>query len=278
LVAARAVALTGAMAEDPEIDLPDSTRHVLGQLGISFPRGDRRAVSLPADPVLLDPDGHLSFGVLGVLLDMGSSGAFAEEGFLPWVHADITVHRLQPPSGAVTTSARLLRRGKRTAVVDLDVHDATGALVGASTQQITFLGPAPDPGPDAERRHAAWQRMFDGVCRLPVALPAHLGITADGAGRWTMAHGPDRTNGLAGLHCGVATTFVDVAAAEAVAAQRGRPARTVSAAVRYLRPALHGPFTIEPQVLHDDGRVAVVRTPVVDVEGTLVITADVHVA
>jgi len=234
-------------------------------------------VSVPADPVLLDADGQLNFGVLGVLLDMGSSGAFADETFSPWVHADITVHRLQAPAGAVTSTARMLRRGKRTAVVDLDVHDETGALVAASTQQVTFLGPPPDPAPDAERRHAAWQRMFDGVCRLPAPLPEYLGIARDGAGRWTMAHGPDRTNGMSGLHGGVATTFVDAAAAGAVAERRGGSARTVSAAVRYLKPALHGPFAIEPQVLHDDGRVAVVRTPVVDVEGNLVITADVHV-
>jgi len=260
-----------------DLALPDFTRHVLGQVGLSFPGGDRRRVSLPGDEVLRDPDGHLNFGVLGVLLDMGSSGAFADETFSPWVHADITVHRLQAPQGAVTSTARMLRRGKRTAVVDLDVRDERGVLVAASTQQVTFLGPPPDPAPDQERRHAAWQRMFDGVCRLPAPLPAYLGIEASGDGRWTMAHGPDRTNGMAGLHGGVTTTFVDVAAAGAVAERRGGPARTVSAAVRYLKPALHGPFTIEPEVLHDDGRLAVVRTPIVDVEGTLVITADVHV-
>jgi uncharacterized protein (TIGR00369 family) len=260
-----------------DLELPDFSRHVLGLLGLSFPTG-RTSVSLPAETVLLDPDGHLNFGVLGVLLDMASSGAFADDVFVPWVHADITAHRLVPPTGAVTATARLLRRGKRTAVVDLDVTDAAGTLVAASTQQITFLGAPPDPAPDRAARHAAWQSMFDGTCRLERPLPEHLGIRAGGAGTWTMAHGPDRTNGLSGLHGGVSTTFVDVAAAGAVAERRGGPARTVSAAVRYLRPALHGPFTITPEVLHDDGRVAVVRTPVLDAEGTLVIAADVHVA
>lgn len=260
-----------------ELELPDFSRHVLGALGLSFPDG-RATVSLPAADVLLDEDRHLNFGVLGVLLDMASSGAFADETFSPWVHADITVHRLVPPRGAVTAAARLLRRGKRTAVVELDVRDEAGALVAASTQQITFLGPPPEPAPDQERRHAAWQAMFDGTCRLPRPLPEHLGIRARGDGTWWMPHGPDRTNGMSGLHGGVTTTFVDAAAAGAVSALRSGPARTVSAAVRYLRPALHGPFTIAPEVLHDDGRVAVVRTPVLDVEGTLVITADVQVA
>ena len=127
-------------------------------------------------------------------------------------------------------------------------------------------------------RHDAFQSMFDGRCHLSQPLPEYLGISDDGAGTWSMDHGPDRTNGMGGLHGGVATTFVDVAAAGAVSRARIGPARTVSAAVRYLRPAFHGPFEVTPQVLHDDGAVAVVRTPVLDAEGTLVISADVHVA
>jgi len=256
---------------------PDVRRHVLGRLGLSFDQG-RSAVRLPDEPVLLDADGHVNFGVLGVLLDMGSSGALAGEEFSPWVHADITVHRLRAPQGSLSTTARTLRRGKRTGVVELDVHDASGALVAASTQQIAFLGPPPEPDSDMSERHGAFQSMFDGRCHLTEPLPEYLGIRNDGAGTWSMDHGPDRTNGMSGLHGGVATTLVDVAAAGAVERHRGGPARTVSAAVRYLRPALHGPFSVTPEVVHDDGRVAVVRTPVLDVEGTLVISADVHVA
>jgi len=266
----------GVHDDGEELRLPDFANHVLGLLGLSFPDG-RSSVSLPDEEVLRAPDGHLDFGVLGVLLDMASSGAFADDVFVPWVHADIAAHRLAVPRGRVTASARSLRRGKRTAVVELDVVDDAGTLVAASTQQITFLGPPPEPAVDRERRHQAWQAMFDGTCRLERPLPEHLGIRS-GEGTWTMAHGPDRTNGMSGLHGGVATTFVDAAAAGAVAARRGGPARTVSAAVRYLRPALHGPFSITPEVLVDDGRVAVVRTPVLDAEGTLVIAADVHVA
>lgn len=255
---------------------PDVRRHVLGRVGLSFDEG-RRAVRLPDEPVLLDGNGHVNFGVLGVLLDMGSSGALAGEEFSPWVHADIAVHRLRPPTGGMVATARTLRRGKRTGVVELDVHDDTGALVAASTQQITFLGPPPEPDSDMTARHGAFQSMFDGVCHLTHPLPEYLGIRQEAPGTWAMDHGPDRTNGMSGLHGGVATTFIDAAAAGAVAESRGAPARTVSAAVRYLRPALHGPFTVTPQVLHDDGRVAVVRTPVLDTEGTLVISADVHV-
>lgn len=251
--------------------------HVLGQIGLSYPEG-RGSVELSGDPILRDPDGHLNLGVLGILLDLASSGAFPDGEMGPWVHADITVHRLRPPVGAVRAVSRELRRGKRTAVVELDVHDTAGTLVAASTQQVTFLGPPPEHDAEVAARRQAWQSMFDGTCRLSQPLPELLGIRADGKGSWHMAHGPDRGNGFGGLHGGVTTTYVDAAAAGAVAAARGGPARTVSAAVRYLRPAQHGPFTITPQILADEGGVAIVRTPILDAEGVVVTTADVHVA
>lgn len=250
-------------------------RHVLGRLGMRFAD---QGIRLPVVPVLRDPDGHLTFGALGVLLDMASSTAFRGEDTGHWVHADITIHRLHPPAdGEVLATARVLRRGKRTGVIELDLVDAEGALVAASTQQCVFLGLPSEPSDAGERARAAFESMFDGRCRFEEPLPVELGVREEPHGTWTMDHGPDRTNGLSGLHGGVATTLVDAAAAGAVSAPRGEPARTVSAAVRYLVPALHGPFRATPHVLQDDGRVAVVRVPVRDAEGTTVISADVQV-
>ena len=57
-----------------------------------------------------------------------------------------------------------------TGVVELDVHDGAGALVAASTQQVTFLGPPPEPSSDMAARHAAFQSMFDGRCHLTEPL------------------------------------------------------------------------------------------------------------
>lgn len=251
-------------------------RHVLGRLGMRFADG---GIYLPIVPVLRDPDGHVTFGALGVLLDMASSTAFRGEDTGPWVHADITVHRLAVPAeGEVFATARVLRQGKRTGVVELDVRDSAGALVAASTQQCAFLAPGPEPAEEGARRRAAFESMFDGRCRFDRPLAEELGVREEVPGTWLMPHGPDRTNGLSGLHGGVATTLVDAASAGAVSGARGRPARTVSAAVRYLKPALHGPFRATPEVLHDDGQVAVLRTTVRDVEGATVIAADVHVA
>ncbi|HET7719788.1 MAG TPA: S1C family serine protease [Acidimicrobiales bacterium] len=88
--------------------------------------------------------------------------------------------------------------------------------------RLGFLGPAPELTADGTRRRAAFESMFDGRCRLEQPLAVELGVHESTPGTWSMAHGPDRTNGLSGLHGGVATTLVDAAAAGVVAAARGR--------------------------------------------------------
>ena len=47
--------------------------HVLGQIGLHWPEpGDPcgEGLHLHISPLLLEPDGHIDFGVLGVFLDM----------------------------------------------------------------------------------------------------------------------------------------------------------------------------------------------------------------
>lgn len=262
--------------ELPQHDpFPSASVHILGRLGLGFaPASDGgQCVTFEPDPVLLDHEGHISFGALGVLFDMASSTALEPDEFLPFVHADITVHRLRPPTGSTVATAHLARRGRRTAVAVIDLHDSTGALVAASTQEIVFKGPRPEATPRMEAMRQSFRSMFDGTCRLTQPLEHELDI-ADSGGTWTMALGPDRTNGFGGLHGGVATTLVDVASAGAVGGRR----HTRTIAARYLTPALKGPFSTTPQILADDGTTASLRVPVLDADGRVVILADVLVA
>lgn len=257
--------------------------HVLGKLGLGFvDEGGGPAVTLEPAPALLDGGGHVSFGVLGILFDLASSTAFRDRP-QAFVHADIAVHRLRPPSGTMLATTTLAREGRRTAIVDILLHDRSGALVATSTQEIVFRGPAPVPGSDRsgmEEIRARMRQVFDGVCRLGGPIEQELGIRAEGPDAWAMDLAPGRTNGFGGLHGGVATTLVDRAAAGIVAGRWARNARTVSAEVRYLAPALVGPFVARPEVRFDDAAVAVVRVPVHDIGAgdQLVILADAHVA
>lgn len=273
-----------AETELPQHDpFANASRHVLGRLGLGFePIDDGDAgparVTLELHPVLLDDRGHVSLGALGVLFDMACSTALDPSEFVPFVHADITVHRLRPPRGPMVATAGLVRRGRRRAVAVIDLHDDTGELVAASTQEVVFREPRPEATPEMARMRESFRSMFDGVCRLAQPLEHELAVTEDPAGTWRMELGQDRTNGFGGLHGGVATTLIDVAAAGAVQRSRGRPAHTTSVATRYLAPALGSPFTVTPQLLADDGTTASLRAPVLDAAGELVILADVQVA
>lgn len=270
--------------------------HVLGRIGLLVGQADDGGpggVELRPGPALVDSTGHVSFGALGVLFDMASGMGLERAQMGPFVHADITVHRFGPARGVLTAKGRALRQGRRTGIVVVDLFDETGTLVGASTQEVVFKSMGPgmparptEPTPEMAAMRARFREMFDGECRMVQPLEVELEISrVPGPDPvWRMPHGQDRTNGFGGLHGGVATTLIDAAASGAVAERRGVPARTVSAAVRYLTPATTGPFDARVEWLYDTDAVSVLRVSVVDSgapgedgEPQLVISADVHV-
>lgn len=272
------MAVNEAPPHDP---FDDVAAHVLAKIGLGFADdGGGSAVVFDPDPILVDGAGHVGFGALGILFDLASSTALDREAFRPFVHADITVHRLRPAAGQLVASARMARQGRRTGIAMIDLRDQHGTIVAASTQEIVFTATPAEATPRMEKMRDSFRSMFDGTCRLARPLEDELGITQASPGEWSMALRADRTNGFGGLHGGVATTLVDAAAAGTMSARWDAPARTVSAAVRYLAPALTGPFLAQPAVLVDSGSFAVLRVPIVDTgdDDRLVILAEAHVA
>ncbi|MDY7103991.1 MAG: hotdog domain-containing protein [Actinomycetota bacterium] len=270
-------------AHDPPYDMAG---HVLAKIGLRIavedgpPRFD-----LHLEPVLLDGDGHLDFGVLGVYLDM-ASGQIASARTAPWVHADITAHRLAPPRGSVlSASSTALRLGRRTGVVELDVHDELGTHVARSTQELVFVGPERPPEDRGEMR-ARFYGMFDGRCSLDAPMGEVLGIERrdeDGAAVWELGLSDASRNGFGGLHGGVAIALVEAAAVGAVVDAGGGggdvTATCRSASVRYLAPGMVGPFRAAPTIVARHGGTALVRVGVHDAgaEDRLTIVAEVHI-
>jgi uncharacterized protein (TIGR00369 family) len=268
------------------------SRHVVTSIGIHIEdEACAPGLHLHLSPGLFDDDGHVAFGVLGSFVDLASSQADGVTMTRPLVHADIGLHRLARPQGelllARTTTARV---GGRTAVVEVDVTDETGTRVGYSSQQLVFMGPPParssGPSPSplgrSEFRRAFLSR-FDGTGTLDAplleALGVRAGLTGEGAPAWWMPNTGRSQNGFGGLHGGVATALVDVAAAGVVAHATGSPARTRAASLRYLVPGTAGPFRADPVVLGTDGDRSLVRVAVVD-EGAgdqVIVLAEAHV-
>lgn len=269
-------------------------RHVLNKLGVGFDfvegPGARPRPFLEAAPVLLDADGELNFGVLGMYLDLASSMALDEGSFVPFVHADITAHRLgRPvPGSRLWATATAARVGKRTGIVEIDVADEAGTPIAYSSQEIVFLGPVSGPSatmtPEGESIRARFRAMFDGQCRLVRPLYEELGIEvehADGTAPIArMPLTPDRTNGFGGLHGGTGTALVDAAATAAARWATGRERAVVSGDVRYLAPGRVGPFRAQSRVLRAGDQVTVLRVALHDegADDRLVILAEVHLA
>lgn len=250
--------------------------HVLGQIGIhATEEGDPcgAGIHLHLTPQVMTADGHVDFGVLGVFLDLASSRAGFERGF---VHADIGIHRVDRPRGEkLLTDVRMAREGKRSAVVEVDVHDELGTRVAYSVQQVRF---ASQPIFDDPERFAAVRRMFakqfDGTCRLTSPLHEMLEIANEGE-TWTMPLTAASRNGFGGLHGGVTFAIVGDAAAGAA----GAGAKATSALIRYLARGSAGPFRARPTVMPQADGDAVVRVELRDegADDLLIALGEVHV-
>jgi uncharacterized protein (TIGR00369 family) len=103
------------------------------------------AIEMPTAPHLTNARGALQGGLIATLIDV-VAGRAALEG-LPSLESvatsDLTVHYLAPVVvGPARAEARVLRRGSRSVVVDVQVHDAgADRLAAVSTIAFAVLTP-----------------------------------------------------------------------------------------------------------------------------------------
>lgn len=278
--AAPPAAARRAHSHDPVHPMAD---HVLTRIGLQITMdADVPRFDLPLRPVLLGPDGHVDFGVLGVYLDMAAGQALVGTHDRPWVHADITMHRLAAPCGDVLTArTTVARMGGRSGVVVVEVHDDADTHVARSVQEIVFTGAAPPPGTQPDR--IPFYELVHGECTLEAPLAEVLAIDrvvegGDGPS-WTIPLGDESRNGFGGLHGGVTMAVVEAAAVGAVGEATGAAGWALSASVRYLAPSLVGPFRATPRLVARRGDVALVAVELRDpgMDDRLTVVADVHV-
>jgi acyl-coenzyme A thioesterase PaaI-like protein len=265
----------------------DLRHHIISKIGIHAPAEDDPCgpgMHIHVTPVLLEPDGHLDFGALGVFLDIASSQAV---GFGPFVHSDISINRIaRPQSDVVYAEAVALRTGRRSSIVHVSARDSSGMVIADSTQQVVHQSLPPgahaDHHADPDANRMRFQSALDGVCRLPGRLHDAVGIERidgpEGASSWSMPGSPLSLNGFGGLHGGIAFDLVTEAASGGIEAVVGARAESHSALLRFLAPATSGPFRAVPTVLPQDGDAVFVRVAVHDdgQHGKLCIVGEVH--
>ena len=121
--------------------------HLFAQLGMRdvVVEGTDLAMEMPTAPHLTNARGALQGGLIATLIDI-VAGRAALQG-LPSMEsvatADLNVHYLAPVLvGPARAEARILRRGSRTVVVSVEVHDAGAErLAAVSTIAFSVLRP-----------------------------------------------------------------------------------------------------------------------------------------
>ena len=133
-------------------DAVASGEHFFQQLGmrdVPAPEG-HKAIEMDLRPAVSNVRGALQGGLIAVLIDV-CAGRLAyetcdhENGYST-ATSDFTVHYLSPVSvGPAHVEARILRRGRTTFVLHVDVTDAgrDHKLAAVSTIAFTVLAPRP---------------------------------------------------------------------------------------------------------------------------------------
>lgn len=133
-----------------ERPLPGYDRHMGFRLVSWSPEGAVLQVDVP-EGRLANPTGVLHGGVVAGLAD--SAMGLTVTGLVcpgeTATNADLHTRFLRPTvSGTLTATARVVRRGRRTMVLECDVADAEGRLVArASSTFLVLDGPGQSGGP-----------------------------------------------------------------------------------------------------------------------------------
>lgn len=116
-----------------------------GTLGITFEAlsADEVRATLPFDETLSTIGGGLHGGATMSLADISATVCAvlnAAEGAVAPT-SESTTHFLRPVAGSAFATARPLRAGRTTVVVEVDVHDESGALCARTTQMHAVSHP-----------------------------------------------------------------------------------------------------------------------------------------
>ncbi len=129
--------------------------HLLWDLQLRFAHDDDHGSRawMPVTPEVCGDDGSVRAGALTTLVDVISGGLAARAAQPNWIAtADLTVHMTgRAASGEVEARARVLRAGRTTVVLEIDVVDDMESQVAIATSSFAVL-PRRDINPEIGER------------------------------------------------------------------------------------------------------------------------------
>src|SRR5262245_26127618 len=164
-------------------------RHLLRDLRLSFEHqaaGTSRAW-MPVVPEITAADGAARAGALATLVDVIGGGLAAQAAQPDWIAtADLTLHLTGAVlEGSVEARARVAHSGRTTVVIEVTLHDDSGAEIGLASMSFARL-PRRDTNPDiSSSMTSSTSSMALPESRLLGSLVDELGIVVVEHGRGT---------------------------------------------------------------------------------------------
>jgi uncharacterized protein (TIGR00369 family) len=226
--------------------------HVLRDLGLELETaedGTARAW-MDVSPAVAAPWGGVTAGALATMVD-ALCGNLAVFAVVPdrVATADMALTMLRPADGQqVEATGRVIRRGRTTVVVEVEVSD----VAWATATFAVLAQRAETPGP-VIRTPPSGRRSLLGDSGRPLDrwLGDEIGLAVvdAAAGALTISRSDYVTNSFGAVQGGMVAFVAEQAGATAIGAALGAPATTVDLHVAYLAQCRGGPFRTTATVL-----------------------------
>jgi acyl-coenzyme A thioesterase PaaI-like protein len=244
-------------------------QHMLRDLRIEFSGAAEGGTLAPLVPELLHSAGSLRIGAAGILCDVMAGGPAIASVLPDWaLTSDLTVHLGRPArEGTLRGTTRVLRAGKTTIVLELELHQG-----GANTEAVAYATSTftrvqrRDTMPSLAKRSDSAHTFAGPKSRLPGPLLDALRIrVADAAaGHAEIELIPYVANSVGALQGGAVLCLAD-AAAEALGRHvTGEPIVTTDLGAHYIALGKTGPIATRARVVRRHGDQVVVAVKLYD--------------
>lgn len=251
--------------------------HMLRDLGVSlrFEGNKRSQIRVPVVPEITTDRGGVQVGVLGTLVDI-LGGALAVTVVYPdWIAtADLSLHATdRATSGVVSAFGSVLREGRTTVVIEVDIHEeghdssSPGKQIAASLITFSRLpqrGDTPELAINGDAVEASEFVMKGPGLARPYLDKAGVCVLDEAAGEVTLPLNDYVRNSFGSLQGGMAALLADVAGQHAARKATGTPLTTSDLEIHFLSQGKVGPFRTRARVLRTTRDTALTRVEIMD--------------
>jgi uncharacterized protein (TIGR00369 family) len=270
------------VTQAPPEDYPPA-RHVLRDLRLTVEHhpDDTAVAWIPAPPEVRNPSGSVRAGALALLVDVVGGGLAAVAARPDWIAtADLTLHLTpRPVVGDVEARGRVLRKGRTTVVLEVDLADTAGGNLGLATMTFAVL-PRRDTNLTVDQADLV-SRVSFGIEESRFATgfqdQVQLTVVDASAGVTELPLRDYVRNSMGAVQGGIVAAGADAAAEHALAEACGGPVEVVDLQMSYLALVKAGPMRTTATVLDAQPRFGSARVEIVDTgaEGRLTTVARV---